>query len=450
MQKQPNIALFIDTDNFVGFCDQIGLPMELDTIIEKITEGGERVSGGKITVRRSYGDLHKLVKNKLINEHNFRQMLLNNLIQHEDVIYVNQQKNSADIRLVIEALDVAYTNQHIEIFVIIANDKDFIPLFAKLRQMGKQVIGVGGSKIGTSSLYAKSCDAVYYYENICNSDHINATANLQERDLSPEAGFRLLLNAINSLTTNGRNPELEVGNVVRELNRQNSDFDVRNFGFVSFRQMCEEAELQKIIKMIFKNDVWYHILLPEAVKEVPTVAEIPAPVETTKPVILEKEESVDTAASLRSWIENKMSGLKEQKIHLPSFEERLDIYSGLHFIDDQDYNLKDLSYKIYNEVRDSAGLSQQAIYKTLYSLYRGGAFSCSPGESPMNPIIRGMAVYSDEKDKITEYLEEKFVSNSMRVYRGETGHILDAQTWSKAIYNSTEKTELMNTWIRQI
>ena len=449
MQKQQNIALFIDTDNFVGFCDRIGLPMELDTIIEKITEGGERVPGGKITIRRSYGDLHKLVELKLINEHNFRQMLLNNLIQHEDVIYVNQHKNSADIRLVIDALDIAYTNQHIETFVIIANDKDFIPLFAKLRQMGKQVIGVGGSKIGTSSLYAKSCDAVYYYENICITP-TGAKEHEPERDLSPEAGFRLLLNAINSLTTDGGNPNLEVGNVVRELNRQNSDFDVRNFGFISFKQMCEEAQKQNVIKMIFKGESWHHIVLPEEEKAVPVLQEIPAPIKPVKPETSKEDALIENANVLFTWIENKMSGLKDQKIHLPSFDERLDIYSGLHFVDDQDYNLNDLSYKIYNEVRDSAGLSQQAIYKTLYSLYRGGAFSCSPGESPMNPIIRGMAVYSDDRQKVLDNLEEKFVSNTMRVYRGETGHILDAQIWSRALYQTTEKAELLNTWIRQI
>jgi len=99
-------------------------------------------------------------------------MLQNNLIQHEDVMYQNEYKNSADIRLVIDALEVAHTNNNIDVFAVVAADRDYLPLFYKLSEMGKDVIGIGGNKESTPELYVRACDTFLYLKLMQKSTDI--------------------------------------------------------------------------------------------------------------------------------------------------------------------------------------------------------------------------------------------------------------------------------------
>ena len=453
MKKQSNIALFVDIENFVGFCDSIGLPMNIEPIIDKLTEGGELIQGGKVTVRKSYGDIHKLNDKRLVDERSFRRMLLENFVQHEDIPYQNKYKNSADIRLVIDALDVAYTNNNIDVFVVVAEDKDFMPLFSRLRQMGKGVIGIGGSKASTRSLLVKSCDVFYYHENLC---HRTASVRYEsgneqgiERDISTEAGFRLLVNTLNILTSKDHNTEIEAGIVVRELARQNPDFESREFGFVSFRQMCEEADKMGLVKMVFKDNVWHNLRLPDTkdpLKMHMSDAVEPMPVNFV-PLLEVKEQDLKTKADiLLNWIEKKLTGNKPLKISLPTFEERTNVYRTLRDFGDREKTMGELSKIIFDEIKFSSSLTEKSIFKILYSLYRGGVFSCSQGTSSMNPIIKGLVVAPDEG----EVFEESFVTSTMKVYKYETGYDLDAETWSQVLYGTTEKADTLGQWIRKI
>lgn len=95
--RVDHIALFVDVENFFGYCNALGLPIDLSPELEKLTEIG------KVTIRRSFGDIQKLpVPGEKKQE--IRKMLQANLVLHEDIPYHNNFKNSADIRLVIEAL----------------------------------------------------------------------------------------------------------------------------------------------------------------------------------------------------------------------------------------------------------------------------------------------------------------------------------------------------------
>ena len=99
--RGDRIGLFIDLENFVGYCLGLGLPIDLAPELSRLTELG------KVTVRHSFGDIYKL---PMPNERKaeVRKMLQNNLVQHEDIPYQNAFKNTADIRLVIDALSMAY------------------------------------------------------------------------------------------------------------------------------------------------------------------------------------------------------------------------------------------------------------------------------------------------------------------------------------------------------
>jgi hypothetical protein len=100
MEKKNRIALFIDLDNFVGFCLDDDLPLDIKKEIKKLTEHGE------ISIRRSFGDIMKLPISEA-RKKELREMLQANLIRHEDIPYYNGYKNTSDIRLAIEAISVA-------------------------------------------------------------------------------------------------------------------------------------------------------------------------------------------------------------------------------------------------------------------------------------------------------------------------------------------------------
>src|ERR1700741_4321054 len=125
-ERADRIALFVDLENFVGFCLGIGLPIDLGPELSRLTELG------KVAVRRSFGDIYKLPIPS-DKKADLRKMLQNNLIQHEDIPHFNAFKNTSDIRLVIDALSTAYTNEDIDMVAVVASDRDYLPLFAKLR-----------------------------------------------------------------------------------------------------------------------------------------------------------------------------------------------------------------------------------------------------------------------------------------------------------------------------
>ena len=105
-EHTEHIALFIDLDNFVGFCLGLGLPIDLSPEIERLTEMG------KITIRRSFGDIYKVPLSDA-QKVDLRKMLQNNQIQHEDIPYQNNFKNSSDIRLAVETISTAFSNEKI-------------------------------------------------------------------------------------------------------------------------------------------------------------------------------------------------------------------------------------------------------------------------------------------------------------------------------------------------
>ncbi len=141
MQTNEQIAVFLDIENFIGFSNALKLPVDLSEILEKLKEEG------RIIIRRSFGDLVKaLAGNYQIKESdNVRRMLRDNLFIHEDIVYNNQFKNSADMRLAVEVLYTAFTVPNITKFAIIAGDSDYVPLFQKLQEQNKTVICISGN-----------------------------------------------------------------------------------------------------------------------------------------------------------------------------------------------------------------------------------------------------------------------------------------------------------------
>jgi len=157
-------------------------------------------------------------------------------------------KNSADIKMVVDAMDLAAQKGHVDTFVIASGDSDFSPLVSKLRENDKYVIGVG-VKQSTSELLRDNCDEFLYYGDLVRTaeavTHMPKIEGAAERTVE---GFRLLVDAIHALARNNR--ETVWGSMVKQtVCRKNPSFDETYYGYKSFSQMLEDAQRHKILTL---------------------------------------------------------------------------------------------------------------------------------------------------------------------------------------------------------
>jgi len=148
-------------------------------------------------------------------------------------------KNSADIRLVVDAMELSYAKEHIDSFVIVSGDSDFTPLVLRLKENGKTVIGVG-MKDSTSDLLAANCDEFIYYEDIgTKASGIPTLGEIVSRKKRP--AFQLLFDTIDALQREN------VGSMHSSLlkdtmKRKQPQFSETSYGYRSFTQLLEDAQ----------------------------------------------------------------------------------------------------------------------------------------------------------------------------------------------------------------
>ena len=149
----PNIAIFCDFENVaIGVRDAKYDEFDIDLVIERLLDKG------KIVVKKAYADWDRYkAARRPLHEAAFE------LIEIPHVSYSG--KNSADIRMVVDALDLCYTKTHVDVFAIISGDSDFSPLVSKLRENNKKVIGLG-VKNSSSDLLIENCDEFIYYDDL--------------------------------------------------------------------------------------------------------------------------------------------------------------------------------------------------------------------------------------------------------------------------------------------
>jgi hypothetical protein len=172
-------------------------------------------------------------------------------------------KNSADIRMVVDALDLCYTKAHIDTFVIISGDSDFSPLVSKLRENARTVIGVGVKK-STSDLLIANCDEFIFYDDLVREDerakkarrktaktaepHAKADAK-EPHDRSQEA-LDLVVGTVEALAKERGAEEKVWGSEVKQtIKRRNPGFDESYYGFKSFSKLLEEAQKRKLLAL---------------------------------------------------------------------------------------------------------------------------------------------------------------------------------------------------------
>ena len=251
--KTTNLALFCDFENIaLGVRDAQYARFDINEVLERL------LVKGNIVVKKAYCDWERYKDFKHdMHEASFELIEIPHLRQ--------SGKNSADIRMVVDALDLCYTKSHVDTFVVISGDSDFSPLVSKLRENNKIVIGVG-VKESTSNLLIANCDEFIYYDDLVRQAErrkpkkkkINGKkenddetpTNSGRRQGREEQAFAWVLETMDDLFSE-RDPEEKVwGSMVKQaLKRRKPGFNERYHGFRSFSELLEQMEERKLVTL---------------------------------------------------------------------------------------------------------------------------------------------------------------------------------------------------------
>ena len=236
-----NLALFCDFENIaLGVRDAKYAKFDINRILERL------LVKGSIVVKKAYCDWERY--------RDFKATMHGAAFELIDIPHVRMSgKNSADIRMVVDALDLCYTKLHVDTFVIISGDSDFSPLVSKLRENAKTVIGVG-VKNSTSDLLISNCDEFIFYDDLVReqerakqpakaskSRRKRKAPATQKKDKAQE-GIDLALEAARALNAERGDSGKLWGSMVKQtLKRRRPGFSESFYGFSSFSELLEEA-----------------------------------------------------------------------------------------------------------------------------------------------------------------------------------------------------------------
>ena len=257
--ESRSLAVFCDFENVaLGVREAKYAQFDMDKVLERL------LLKGSIVVKKAYCDWERYKE--------FKATMHAAAFELIEIPHVRQSgKNSADIRMVVDALDLCYTKGHVDTFVIVSGDSDFSPLVSKLRENAKLVIGVG-VKNSSSDLLINNCDEFIYYDDLVRADEQKRRAAKKRRESAAGAGedkdkkqegFDLLVETLNALIAERGEGERIWGSMVKQaLKRRKPGFNESYYGFRSFSELLEEAEKKSLIKLEPDEKSGGHILRP--------------------------------------------------------------------------------------------------------------------------------------------------------------------------------------------
>jgi uncharacterized protein (TIGR00288 family) len=240
-----NMALFCDFENVaLGVQDAKYEKFDINRVLERL------LLKGSIVVKKAYCDWQRYKE--------FKAGMHGASFELIEIPHVRQSgKNSADIRMVVDALDLCYTKGHVDTFVIISGDSDFSPLVSKLRENAKVVIGVG-VKNSTSDLLIANCDEFIFYDDLVREEDTKRRAAKKRKDSAPAAAggdkqqeaFDLVIETLQALIAERGEGERIWGSMIKQaLKRRNPGFNESYYGFKAFSDLLEEAEKRKLVSL---------------------------------------------------------------------------------------------------------------------------------------------------------------------------------------------------------
>jgi len=254
VNEDGNLALFCDFENIaLGARDAKYASFDVQLVLQKL------LLKGSIVVKKAYCDWDRYKE--------FKASMTEAAFELIEIPHVRQSgKNSADIRMVVDALDLCYTKAHIDTFVIISGDSDFSPLVSKLRENAKTVIGVG-VKNSTSDLLMSTCDEFILYDDLvvtreparqrrrapaAKAQKAAATENAAPAasDDRAQRAIDLVRATIEALyAERGDRAKLWGSMVKQTLKRRQPSFNESYYGFGSFNELLEEAQARRQLEL---------------------------------------------------------------------------------------------------------------------------------------------------------------------------------------------------------
>ena len=238
MNDEPKIAVFVDFENLaLGVKDLKGAKFRIELIIKRLLEKG------RIVYKRAYCDWSQY--QEFVRE--FHQLG----IELVDIPRSRASgKNSADIRMVVDAIDLCYSKTHIDVFALLTGDSDFSPLVSKLKENDKRVLGCG-VRNSTSNILAASCDDFVYYDDLIEVSRKRSTRKTKKktRTSKKQQGVDRIVETVESLQSDY---DPVWGSMVKQaVKRVYPDFSEAYYGYGSFSEMLEDAEKQGLLKLDF-------------------------------------------------------------------------------------------------------------------------------------------------------------------------------------------------------
>ena len=251
MTETRNLAVFCDFENIaLGVRDAKYEKFDIGRVLEKL------LLKGSIVVKKAYCDWDRYKE--------FKSTMHAAAFELIEIPHRGQSgKNSADIRMVVDALDLCYTKGHVDTFVIVSGDSDFSPLVSKLRENAKNVIGVG-VKNSTSDLLISNCDEFIYYDDLVREDEAKRRAAKKRRETRPagaakevapsddrkQEAFDLVIETLQALTAERGEGERIWGSMVKQaLKRRKPGFNESYYGFKAFSDLLEELQNRKLLAL---------------------------------------------------------------------------------------------------------------------------------------------------------------------------------------------------------
>jgi uncharacterized protein (TIGR00288 family) len=258
MSEEPLIAVFVDYENLaIGARDSKWRHLNIDLILKRLLEKG------RIVYKRAYCDWSQYRSD--VRDFHSRGIELVDIPRSK-----MSGKNSADIRMVVDALDLCYSKDHIEIFALLTGDSDFSPLVSKLKENDKRVIGCG-VKNSTSGLLMGSCDEFLYYDDLAKVADTKAekaaenakkkppakkaaakkagskkSAAVTESEDGPDA-IDLMLEIVESLS---KDYDAVWGSMIKQaLRRVHPDFNEASAGYRNFAELLQDAEREGCVRL---------------------------------------------------------------------------------------------------------------------------------------------------------------------------------------------------------
>ncbi len=245
-----NMALFCDFENIaLGVRDAKYAAFDIQKVLERL------LLKGSIVVKKAYCDWDRYKE--------FKGGMHEAAFELIEIPHVRMSgKNSADIRMVVDALDLCYTKSHVDTFVVISGDSDFSPLVSKLRENNKVVIGVG-VKSSTSDLLMANCDEFIFYDDLVresgkprraqrkpSAKKASKKSRVKTKEDKQQEALDLVVETVEALLKERGEEEKVWGSMVKQtLKRRKPGFDETYHGFRTFGQLLEEAQARGLLTL---------------------------------------------------------------------------------------------------------------------------------------------------------------------------------------------------------